>query len=260
MSSYPHAPCRTPLRSLPHGPLVNRHHPTTPRWSRTAFVFDFDGTISEDDVFDAVFRRYADPAWLGAHADYHAGEISLRDAYREMARHFRGGERDFFSFLRDKTSLRRGFSPLLSRLRQAGARILIVSNGFDIYIRYLLRRWRIDLRGVPVRCHHAFFRGGRLRLRFRTHARLRHRNCLIGKAETVEELQGLGYRVCFFGNGYSDTPAARTADAVFARTELAAYCRREGISHLPLKDFRAAERLIFKDPPDRRILPLLRTD
>jgi len=228
--------------------------------SRAAFVFDFDGTISEDDVFDAVFHRYADPAWLSAHAGYHAGEISLKEAYREMARHFRGGRRDFFAFLRENTALRNGFKPLLARLKKTGAKILIVSNGFDIYIDYLLRRWSVDRRGVQVRCHHAAFIGGKLRLRFREHARLRHRNCLIGKAETVEELQKRGYRVCFFGNGYSDTPAARVADAVFARAKLAAYCRKTGIDYLPLKDFRTAERSIFGSPPDRRILPLLRLE
>jgi HAD superfamily phosphoserine phosphatase-like hydrolase len=225
--------------------------------SRTAFVFDFDGTISEDDVFDAVFHRYADPAWLSAHADYHAGEISLKEAYREMARHFRGGRRDFYAFLRVETALRKGFRPLLARLRKTGAKILIVSNGFDIYIDYLLRRWSVDRRGIQVRCHHAAFVRGQLRLSFRVHARLRHKNCLIGKAETVEELQKRGYRVCFFGNGYSDTPAARAADAVFARTELAAYCRKTGIDYLPLTDFRSAERIIFRQPPDRRIRKLL---
>ena len=237
---------------------MNTDKPIVRSWKRIAFVFDFDGTISEEDIFDALFQRYADPTWLFAHADYHAGRISLKAAYREMARHFRGSRRDFYSYLRKETAGRRGFKPFLSRLRKTGAKILIVSNGFDLYIDYLLRRWGIDRRGIEVRCHHAEFAGGRLILRFHEHARLRHRNCLIGKAETVEELKKRGYRVCFFGNGYSDAPAAGAADAVFARAFLAAYCREKGIPYLPLKDFLSAQRILFKLPPDSRVKQLIR--
>jgi len=204
---------------------------------KTALVFDFDGTITGEDVFDAIFSRYADPAWWKIHKKYHNREMTLKEAYTRMARHFRGSLPELHNFLDRRARLRRGFRQLLAWLKERGSKIVIASNGFDLYIDYLLRRWRIDLTGIEVHRHHAEIRGRRFLPTFAEHPGLRHPHCLIGKAEIIEELRASGNRVCFFGNGYSDTAAAGAADLVFARAILAEHCAREGIEYLHFNDF-----------------------
>ena len=204
---------------------------------KTAMVFDFDGTITEEDVFDAIFSHYADPAWWKIHKKYHDREMTLKEAYTGMARYFRGSLPDLHDFLDSRARLRKGFRQLLKLLIKQGVEVIIASNGFDLYINYLLHLWEIDCSGIEVRCHHAEIRDHRFIPTFAEHPELKHRNCLIGKAEIIEGLQASGRQVCFFGNGYSDTPAAEVADLVFARAILADYCERKDIKYFYLNDF-----------------------
>lgn len=200
-------------------------------------VFDFDGTITEEDIFDAVFARFADPECWEAHRAYHDREISMKEAYLAMAEHFRGGEEEVAAFVAGFARIRPGFRELLGRLSAHGVRAMIVSNGFDLYLRPLLDRWKIRLPEKDVRCHSARIVGNHFIPSFHEHPALDHGACLIGKAEIVRELQAGGYYVIFAGNGWSDTPAGRAADLVFARERLADYCREENLPCVPFSDF-----------------------
>jgi 2-hydroxy-3-keto-5-methylthiopentenyl-1-phosphate phosphatase len=204
---------------------------------RFAMVFDFDGTITEEDVFDSLFYRFAHPDWLEAHRDYHHQVITMEEAYLLMTRSFTGSVEEVRDFVRKTARLRKGFKRLLEKLRGNGTRTLIISNGFDLYLFYLLDLWEVDRRDLEIRCHHAEIKDRSFIPAFRQHVNLRHDQCLIGKAEAIEELQAEGYFVAFAGNGLSDTPASHVADLIFARAELADYCRKEGIDFIPFRDF-----------------------
>jgi len=208
-------------------------------------VFDFDGTITEEDIFDGLFSRYASPEFWEAHRAYHDREISMKEAYLAMAEHFRGERDKIYSFLRKEARLREGFKELHHRLAGAGIRSLIVSNGFDIYLDYLVKLWNLGFKDRDIICHHAEIIDGRFIPSFREHRDLRHTSCLIGKAEIIRELQGEGAFVAFAGNGYSDTPAAHVADLVFARDRLADYCREERLTFIPFLTFREVESYLF---------------
>jgi len=208
-------------------------------------VFDFDGTITEEDIFDGLFARYADPKCWETHQAYHDREISLKDAYLGMASHFRGSREDIYSFLRKEARLRDGFRELHQRLTAVGARSMIVSNGFDIYLEYLVKLWKLGFTKEDIICHHAEIRENHFIPVFREHQKLRHKNCLIGKAEIIEEQQQAGAFVAFAGNGYSDTPAAQVADLVFGRQRLAEYCRENNIPFIPFATFTEVEHYLF---------------
>ncbi len=212
---------------------------------KTAMVFDFDGTITEEDIFDAVFARFADPKCWEANRAYHDREISMKEAYLEMAEHFRGGEEEVLDFVASFARLRPGFRELLARFRGQGVRVMIVSNGFDLYLRFLSDRWGISLRDEDIHCHRARIVDNRFVPEFNEHPGLNHGACLIGKAEIVRELQAKGYYVIFAGNGWSDTPAGRVADLVFARDRLADYCRDENLPCVPFNDFFEVAEYIF---------------
>jgi len=210
-------------------------------------VFDFDGTITEEDIFDGLFSRYAGPECWEAHQAYHDREISLKEAYLEMAEHFQGNLEDIHSFLQEEAVLRYGFRELHNRLTAEGARSMIVSNGFDIYLEYLLKLWHLEFPREDVICHHAEIKDGKFIPTFREHRKLRHTNCLIGKAETIREIQQDGAFVAFAGNGYSDTPAAHVADLVFGRQRLEEYCREKKIPFVPFSTFTEVQDYLFTD-------------
>lgn len=210
-------------------------------------VFDFDGTITEEDIFDGLFARYADPKCWETHQAYHDREISLKEAYLGMAAHFQGSREDIYSFLRNEAQLRDGFRELHERLTSDGVRSIIISNGFDIYIEYLIKLWDLGFSEENIFCHHAEIRGDQFIPIFREHEKLSHHNCLIGKAEKILELQQDGAFVAFAGNGYSDTPAAHVSDLVFGRQRLEEYCQEEKISFIPFSTFTEVEEYLFSD-------------
>lgn len=212
-----------------------------------AMVFDFDGTITEEDIFDAIFTRFADPKCWEAHRAYHDREIGMKETYLAMAEYFQGSEEEVLKFVADFARLRPGFRQLLSRLEDAGGRVLIVSNGFDLYLRFLLDRWEIRLDEKDIRCHQARIVDNRFIPAFNVHPELGDDHCLIGKAEIVQELQSEGYFVIFAGDGWSDTPAGRVADLVFARERLVDYCREESLPCVPFTDFFSVADYIFSD-------------
>ncbi|MFH1037631.1 MAG: MtnX-like HAD-IB family phosphatase [PVC group bacterium] len=208
-------------------------------------VFDFDGTITEEDIFDAVFARFADPKCWEAHRAYHDREISMKEAYLAMAEYFRGSAEEVRDFVREFARLRSGFKELQAALFARGLRTMIVSNGFDIYLHYLLDFWGLDFAPEDIFCHHAEIQDGRFIPSFREHRDLRHDHCLIGKAEIIRELQEKGSFVAFAGNGWSDTPASHVADLVFARDRLARYCREHRLPSVPFSTFHEVGTYLF---------------
>ena len=208
-------------------------------------VFDFDGTITEEDVFDSIFYEFGRPRWREAHRAYLKFEISMEEAYIMISDHFRGSPEEVYSFIRRAARLRKGFKELLERLNRRQIPVMIVSNGFDLYLFHLLDFWKIDYSNIDIRCHHAEIRKNRFLPDFNVHVNLKHDRCLIGKAEILEELKGKGKFACFAGNGLSDTPASRQADLLFARDHLADYCRKNRINFIPFTDFYDVIKYLF---------------
>lgn len=208
-------------------------------------VFDFDGTITEEDIFDGLFYRYAAPECWETHRAYEEHRISLKDAYLEMAKHFQGTLDDVYTFLREEARLREGFRELLEKLRAEGVRALIVSNGFDIYIEYLIKLWKLGIKDEDIICHQAKIVCGKFIPAFREHRELNHNSCLIGKAEIIRQLQADGSFVAFAGNGNSDIPSAHVADLIFGRERLEEYCRVRKIPFVAFSTFAEVERHLF---------------
>jgi len=208
-------------------------------------IFDFDGTITEEDIFDALFRRFADPACWEAHRAYHDRELSMKETYREMSRYFHASLPEIHRFLHDKARLRKGFKKLCGALDAAGIERMIVSNGFDLYLHYLVDLWDLDFTENQIFCHSAGIENGRFIPRFREHRNLSADNCLIGKAEIVREEREKGKFIIFAGNGFSDTPAAHDADLVVARQRLADYCRTKEIPFVPFSTFQEVTTHLF---------------
>ena len=113
-----------------------------------------------------------------------------------------------------------------------------VSEGLDFYVRYLLRKWDID---VPVRTNRAIFQEGHVRIEYPWEDAT-CRLCGTCKLLRLFQLRALGYRTAYVGNGHSDLCPAIEADLVFAKDELAELCRIEEIDFIPFERFADVQR------------------
>ena len=169
---------------------------STPR----ALVLDFDGTLTQVDVGDALCDRFAEPGWKELGQRYARGELSLPAAQEQMWRLFRASSPDAQAYAREVGLLRPGADALLEA---AGWTLHLGSGGFHFYIEAILGAARLG-RFHAVHTNALDWDGERVVPRFNADGLACHR-CAVCKGKLCARLRAAGAgRVVFVGDGHSD--------------------------------------------------------
>ncbi len=201
--------------------------------TRPAFFFtiDFDGTISQADVTDAVIKKFARDGWQEAELLWERGEIgsqeclarqmSLIDAPLAHVIEYAAGQPI------DPT-----FSDFLGLLNGYGLPYAIISDGFTPIIEGIFVQ--AGFKDIPVYASGLNESKGGLRTTFPNG----NASCLAGtcKCKTAE-LLARGLPIVHIGDGRSDFCLAQKADHVFCRGKLTDFCLGKEITHTPFADF-----------------------
>lgn len=203
---------------------------------RTAFLCDFDGTISPRDIGAAFVKRFSNgrdaerralfERWMSGtmgHRELTLAECAIVTAREDEARDF---ARTF--------ELDPHFAPFARAAIARGDRVMVVSEGFEFYVADHLARAGLD--GVPFAANRLVFDRGRVTPEF-PHAAGGCGECGNCKAQHVRRLAAAGFRTVLVGDGLSDRCGARAADVVLARGSLLEWCEREGIPATPFGSF-----------------------
>jgi 2-hydroxy-3-keto-5-methylthiopentenyl-1-phosphate phosphatase len=194
---------------------------------------DFDGTITRRDAVDAILEAYADPEWLSFETEWREGRIGSRDCLRTQMGLVRASRGQLDALL-DEIEIDEGLIPLLEMCAAHNIPAHIISDGFDYCIRRILsraRRAHALLRGARV-CASVLTVRGQL---WCTEFPFFHQTCAHGcatcKPAVMRLLNPRNAPALFVGDGLSDRYAVDSADLVFAKNGLAAYCNENGIDH-----------------------------
>jgi 2,3-diketo-5-methylthio-1-phosphopentane phosphatase len=174
---------------------------------------DFDGTLTDRDVGDALCDRFAPPAWRDIDAAWVRGELSLPEAQRRMWALARATRAEALDGARAVGHLRHGIDALLDGAAARGVDLWLASGGFDFYIEALLGE-RLERFGRAF-FNRARFDGDRFLVEF-PHEALACARCAVCKGRVCDLARRAGRRVLFAGDGYSDRCVLGRADAVFA--------------------------------------------
>ena len=205
---------------------------------RDAWLVDFDGTISPDDIGAALMRRFAVLREGEARETlerWKAGVLSHRELTEAECRRVVATREEALTFARTHP-LDPEFAPFARAALSRGDAVMVVSEGFDFYVADLLAR--AGLAGIPWAANRARFEGSSLIPEF-PHADPACATCGNCKGQHVRRHQARGYRVVVVGDGLSDRCAAKAADVVFARDQLLEWCRNEGLAARPFPGFAA---------------------
>ena len=104
---------------------------------KTAFVSDFDGTITGDDFFAYASEAFFDEKSLAPWRRFKRGEISHFEALREMFSQIRVPLGKLNAFM-DKIPVDAGFATAAQICREKNIPVYICSAGCDYYINYLI--------------------------------------------------------------------------------------------------------------------------
>ena len=182
--------------------------------SRTSVFLDFDGTVTEADVGRHLLDSLASADWEQLSDDYRRGVIGSRECLIGQWALLPPDEGTLRATAAE-VPLDPGFLRLVAALREAGADVTVVSDGFGFRAEQVCEE-----AGVPVLTNHVDWATGRL-----------------------EFPHAAGRTTVLVGDGTSDHKAALLADVIFAKRRLAAWCDMFDVPYHPfatLPDVQAA--------------------
>ncbi|MBU3699491.1 MAG: HAD-IB family phosphatase [Candidatus Kapabacteria bacterium] len=196
---------------------------------RLHLFLDFDGTISIGDVGDRLVGAFGSFDIL--HNELLAGEFTVAEYYRRAIASFSSNATpEAVEEFVQRQELDVGFAPLLAWSRENSIPATVVSDGFDVYIRPLLRR-ELGNDELPIASNTLSFEGGSWKPAFPGASESCTCFCASCKRNVILSTIGDDDVVIYVGDGLSDACAVRYADVVFAKGTLAAMCTEEGIPH-----------------------------
>lgn len=201
--------------------------------AKRAVLTDFDGTITRTDVAEAILDEFAPAEWWDIEEQHRSRKIGTREAMVRQFALVRANEEDLLRFVDSSVTMDDTFRAFVSFCKKSGLLLEIVSEGLDLYVRHLLRKWEIE---VPVRTNRAIIADGRVRIEY-PWADATCTLCGTCKLLRLFQLRAQGYRTAYVGDGHSDLCPAVEADLVFAKGELASLCRSEDIEFVPFDNF-----------------------
>jgi 2-hydroxy-3-keto-5-methylthiopentenyl-1-phosphate phosphatase len=198
------------------------------RSSPTIRIFtDFDGTITHEDVGEALLRRFSTEARIDEVLEaWSRGRVNALETYRRL---YAGVPRltaeMLDRFLAD-VEIDPSFARFTTWCAERGYPLVIVSDGFDAYVERLLARAGVR---AEMRVNRMRLGNGAPELEF-PYADPRCPQLGNCKSNHVALLARDEDLIVYIGDGSSDFEAASYADLVFARGALETWCQEHNIT------------------------------
>src|SRR5208337_462189 len=124
---------------------------------------DFDGTITDSDITDALIKQFAKPEWEHAERLWEEGTIGSRECLAAQMSLIEAPLEDLLSYTRN-FAIHDSFIPFIRFLRESGIPHAIISDGFKVFIDQLLTD--AGIKGVPVFANRLTCENGSLKALF----------------------------------------------------------------------------------------------
>lgn len=191
---------------------------------------DFDGTITKKDSVNTFFEMYAHEKWLEYEDLWMKGLISSREnAIKQVALIRKLTQQEFDKYIED-IEINDYFLEFYQFLKQKNVKLVIVSDGFDIFVKEILKR--LNINDVEYYANRLIFENGLFKIEFPNYTS----ECIKGsgtcKCSKVKEKD-----FCYIGDGNSDLCVAKKAKYLFASKYLEKYCSKENIKHYSFENF-----------------------
>ena len=197
---------------------------------------DFDGTISKQDVGESIFRQFGikekvDDTIVKLLSD----QISAKECWELLCRsveYISKKDLDDFIFTME---IDRSFHSLVEYCKQNRMELLVLSDGFDYYIKKIFAREKLD--------DLKFFSNKLIvddsnklipQFPYLDAGCTTSANC---KRNHIINNSGDDEFTVFIGDGNSDKYTAQFCDFIFAKDDLLKFCEVERITYFPFNNF-----------------------
>ncbi len=195
------------------------------------FIIDFDGTIAPIDTVDSLLGRFADPTWELIESDWVQGKIDSRTCLQGQLG-LVTADRLALEIFFQNVEIDPQFTSFVRHV-SAFADIAVVSDGLDYPIKHAMQK--VGLSSIPVFANKVGLKLNGLDVSFphSSFACLAQSGvckCSVARLFDTSPL-------ILIGDGRSDHCLARSADYIFAKGSLQAFCEGEGLAYTPFDSF-----------------------
>lgn len=197
---------------------------------------DFDGTITLSDVGDSIFTRFGEKEKVNPVIDdLLTDRISSRECWDLLCGLTPAIDKIELNEFIDSLIIDSSFHTLVSYCKEREIEIIVLSDGFDYYIRRIFRRE--NLTDLKFYANNLSLDDNRKLIPgypyynpdFPTSA-----NC---KRDHILDNSSDDDYTFYIGDGNSDKESAQYCDYIFAKDGLLKFCEKERISFSPFNDF-----------------------
>ncbi len=199
-------------------------------------ICDFDGTITKKDSINDFLNRFADRKWLDIEDEWVAGRVSTLDAMRLQFGLIKNMTDKKLSDFFDSVEIDDYFKAFYDFAKEKDIKIVIVSDGFEYFIREVLKRHNID--GIEIYSNKFEFKNGEFLMNFPNYNDDCIRKAGTCKCSFIKKFKQIYKNVYYIGDGASDFCPADKVDFLFAKNKLLQYCQKYNIPHIQYEDFK----------------------
>jgi len=204
---------------------------------RTIKVFvDFDGTITSEDVGEAIFNKFGETEKVGKIIeDLLSDKISSRQCWDDLCDSVDTINKVELDEFIDKLDVDPSFNTFVKFCDENKIDMVVLSDGFDYYIDRLFNK--AGLAGLKYYSNKLFVNeNGILKAEYPYFDVNSPTSANCKKNHIINHSDDDDYTV-YIGDGNSDKDAAQYCDFIFAKDGLARFCSMEKISFYPFNNF-----------------------
>lgn len=211
---------------------------------------DFDGTVTKKDVWvDALGRFIKDKeSFHSVCRDFEFGRITSRECIKKELDLVNNFSFEVFNTYIEQQEIDDYFFDFIEYCKINKFEVILLSEGLDYYINYLLDKFNIGLKHYSNKL--IFLKSNeetKLTCEFPysdencNSCGVSKRNILMANTHELEKEISV-----FIGDGVSDFCVSNYADIVFAKHKLASYCWKNNITYYEYSDFKDIKNKFIK--------------
>lgn len=194
------------------------------------FFCDFDGTITKEDTLNKFLRVYASEYWLEVEDMWIRGDIGSKECIERQMQLFPLMSEKILDDFIDTIEIDKTFPDFLNYLKSEQIDFYIVSDGFDYFIKKILKKNNIE--NVKIFSNKLSLENGKFKTDFPHHNLSCKPKSGVCKCNMIKNNRIVTKRVLYAGDGMSDYCAADKVDILFAKGTLLEYGKNTKIDNL----------------------------
>jgi 2,3-diketo-5-methylthio-1-phosphopentane phosphatase len=197
---------------------------------------DFDGTISQQDIGEAIFRRFGDKEKVeNIITKLLSDEITAKQCWQSLCNSVEKLDKNELNEFIDSIEIDHTFHKLVNYSKKNEMDLFVISDGFNYYIDRVFEREKLS--GIKYYSNKLEFDSNNKLIPIFPYL---DQNCTTSancKRNHILNNSGEDEYTIFIGDGNSDKYTVQFCDFIFAKDDLLKYCEVERITYFPFNNF-----------------------